>query len=51
MDGTKLQVEVRMPKLARVRPHQRRQNGRVVKIRSYYRLAWKTEVVIRISTR
>ena len=50
--GTKLQVEVRMPGLVRVGSYTRVQNGKPVKVRSYYRRSWEADVVdVRISTR
>ena len=50
--GTKLQVEVSMPGLARVSSYTRIQNGKPVKVRSYYRRSWTADVVsVRISTR
>ena len=49
--GTKLQVEVRVPGLVRVSSYLRIQNGKPVKVRSYYRRAWEAEVVtVQIST-
>ena len=49
--GTKLQVEVRMPRLAHVNSYTRIQNGKPVKVRSYYRRSQEAEVVsVRIST-
>ena len=50
--GTKLQVEVRVPSLVRVDSYTRIQNGRSVKVRSYYRRSWDADVVsVRIGTR
>ena len=50
--GTKLQVEVRVPSLVRIGSYTRIQNGKTVKVRSYYRRSWDAEVVsVRISTR
>ena len=49
--GTKLQVEVRVPGLVRVNPYIRIQDGKPVKVRSYYRRAGEAnEVSVRIST-
>ena len=50
--GTKLHVEVIMPGLVRVNSYTRVQNGKLVKVRSYYRRSWEADVVnVRISTR
>ena len=50
--GTKLQVEVSMPGLVRIGAYTRIQNGRPVKVRSYFRRSWEAEVLtIRICTR
>ena len=50
--GTTRQVEVRMPGLVRVDSYTRVQNGKPVKVRSYYRRSWEADVVdVRISTR
>ena len=49
--GTKLQVEVSMPGLVRVKSYIRIQNGKAVKVRSYNRRPWEAKVVsVRIST-